>query len=285
MKLLYTLLLSLMLLNTQAQRKISYIKMQRTACFGRCPEYTVELFQNGHLIYHGKKNVPRIGEYNTVLKTTLMVKFLKDLSKYKLENTKPLYKAIAADLPRLNFTIVSNGKTNTIQNGESGPAFLEAMGKKIDSLIETLTWKETYPAIPDASGPELNIDVKHNDIPTVEVVKSSSSKMNDNNEIFTYVEQPPSFKGGDQALMSFLAKNIVYPAIAKENNIQGKVICSFVVNKLGQIENVKVERGIGGGCNEEALRVLKSMPDWIPGKQNGQPVSVRYNIPVNFILK
>ena len=266
MKLLYTLLLSLMLLNTQAQRKISYIKMQRTACFGRCPEYTVELFQNGHLIYHGKKNTPRIGEYNTVLKTALMVKFLKDLSKYKLENTKPLYKAIAADLPRLNFTIVSNGKTNTIQNGESGPAFLEAMGKKIDSLIETLTWKETYPAIPDASGPELNIDVKHNDI-------------------FTYVEQPPSFKGGDQALMSFLAKNIVYPAIAKENNIQGKVICSFVVNKLGHIENVKVERGIGGGCNEEALRVLKSMPDWIPGKQNGQPVSVRFYVPVNFILK
>jgi protein TonB len=85
--------------------------------------------------------------------------------------------------------------------------------------------------------------------------------------------------------MSFLAKNIIYPKIAKENNIQGKVICSFVVNKLGHIENVKVERGIGGGCNEEALRVLKSMPDWIPGKQNGQPVSVRYNIPVKFILK
>jgi TonB family protein len=159
------------------------------------------------------------------------------------------------------------------------------MGKKIDSLIETLTWKETYPAIPDASGPELNIDIKHNDIPAVEVVESSSSTTNDNNEIFTYVEQPPSFKGGNQALMSFLAKNTVYPAIAKENDIQGKVICSFVVNKLGHIEDVKVERGIGSGCNEEALRVLKSMPDWIPGKQNGQPVSVRFYIPVNFILK
>ena len=143
MKLLCTILLSLLLLNTQAQSKISYIKMQRTACFGRCPEFTIELFQNGHMVYKGKKNVPRIGEYNAVLNTALMGKFLKDLSKYKLENTKPLYKAIAADLPRLNFTIVSNGKTRTIQNGESGPAFLEAMGKKIDSLIESVTWKET----------------------------------------------------------------------------------------------------------------------------------------------
>ena len=105
------------------------------------------------------------------------------------------------------------------------------------------------------------------------------------NKIFTIVEQMPGFPGGDGELMKYLSKNIRYPGMARENGISGKVILTFVVNKEGKVTDVKVLRGIGGGCDEEAMRVVSSMPPWKPGKQNGLPVLVQYNLPVNFKLQ
>ncbi len=104
-------------------------------------------------------------------------------------------------------------------------------------------------------------------------------------EIFTIVEKMPEFPGGIQALFSYLGKNIEYPDLAKDAKIEGKVYITFVVNSKGEIDNVMVLRGIGGGCDEEAVRVVKSMPTWIPGKQRGKSVKVQYNLPINFILK
>jgi len=104
-------------------------------------------------------------------------------------------------------------------------------------------------------------------------------------EIFMVVEQMPAFPGGMGALMTYLATHIKYPPLAKESGIQGRVFINFVVEPDGSIDHVKILRGIGGGCDEEAVRVVKSMPKWIPGKQRGKPVRVSFNLPVKFTLE
>ena len=104
-------------------------------------------------------------------------------------------------------------------------------------------------------------------------------------KVFEVVEQPPSFPGGDAVLMEYLNNNINYPAIAVENLIQGKVTCSFVVGKDGSIQDVRVERSVDGSLDKEAVRVIKSMPRWIPGRQGGNAVKVKYYLPVTFRLQ
>lgn len=104
-------------------------------------------------------------------------------------------------------------------------------------------------------------------------------------EIFTIVEEQPGFPGGEGALMEYLGKNISYPQLARESNIQGTVYVTFVVEPNGSISNVKTLKGIGGGCDEEAIRVVKNMPSWKAGKQRGKPVRVQFNLPIRFILQ
>ncbi|KAF0199529.1 MAG: periplasmic protein TonB [Bacteroidetes bacterium] len=103
-------------------------------------------------------------------------------------------------------------------------------------------------------------------------------------EIFTVVEESPSFQGGDEARIRFLQENIKYPQIARESSIQGTVYVTFVVERNGNVTDVRVLRGIGGGCDEEAIRVIKAMPNWSPGKQRGKPVRVQFNMPIKFTL-
>lgn len=103
-------------------------------------------------------------------------------------------------------------------------------------------------------------------------------------EPYRYVEQMPEFPGGEEARVKYFIKNLRYPPMAKESSIQGTVYLTFVVSKTGQISNVQVVRGIGGGCDEEAIRVLKMMPNWIPGRQNGKPVPVQFSLPLKFTL-
>ncbi len=105
------------------------------------------------------------------------------------------------------------------------------------------------------------------------------------NKVFDVVEQMPSFPGGMSALMNYLNNNIKYPVIAEENGIQGRVIVQFIVGKDGHISNVKVAKSVDPSLDKEAVRVVKSMPKWIPGKQNGQAVTVRYTLPVTFRLQ
>ena len=104
-------------------------------------------------------------------------------------------------------------------------------------------------------------------------------------EVFTIVEEMPSYPGGDMKMYEYLGKNIKYPQIARESGIQGRVFVNFVVEPDGSVSNVKVLRGIGGGCDEEAIRVVKSMPKWKPGKQRGKAVRVSYTLPVVFKLQ
>lgn len=105
------------------------------------------------------------------------------------------------------------------------------------------------------------------------------------NKVFDVVEQMPSFPGGPSALMQYLSSNIKYPVVAQENGVQGRVVVSFVVERDGSITDVQVARSVDPSLDHEAQRVVRNMPRWIPGKQNGQAVRVKYNVPVAFRLQ
>ena len=108
---------------------------------------------------------------------------------------------------------------------------------------------------------------------------------NGTTKTMTWAEVMPSFPGGESAMLKYLSTHINYPATARENNVTGIVYLSFVVNTEGEITDLKTLRGIGSGCEEEAMRVIQSMPKWSAGIQNGQPVNVQYNLPISFRLK
>ena len=132
---------------------------------------------------------------------------------------------------------------------------------------------------------EINADVDQNEVIEEYVPVEVEEEDVQEQEIFQIVEEMPAYPGGDQKLMEYVAKNIKYPQIARETGIQGRVFVGFVVEPDGSVSNVKVLRGIGGGCDEEAMRVVKNMPKWKPGKQRGKAVRVSYMLPVNFKLQ
>lgn len=107
----------------------------------------------------------------------------------------------------------------------------------------------------------------------------------DTSIVFKVVEKMPKFPGGVKKLMNYLATHIKYPEEARTAKIQGRVFLSFIIEKDGSVSHVKVLRGIGHGCDKEAVNVVKNMPRWIPGEQRGQPVRVEFNLPVKFSLE
>lgn len=134
-----------------------------------------------------------------------------------------------------------------------------------------------------------SFDVKGNDEAEGEVLKAkeviADEKPKEEEKPFDIVEQMPTFPGGDGKLMEWLSKNIKYPAVAEENGVQGRVIVRFVVGKDGSISNASVVRSVDPALDKEALRVVKAMPRWIPGKQNGAAVPVWFTLPVTFQLQ
>ena len=103
--------------------------------------------------------------------------------------------------------------------------------------------------------------------------------------VFFIVEDMPEFPGGEVELRKYIAKSVKYPVIAQENGIQGRVYISFVVSKKGEVTEVKVARGVDPNLDKEAIRVVKAMPKWKPGKQRGKAVKVSYTVPINFVLQ
>jgi len=134
-------------------------------------------------------------------------------------------------------------------------------------------------------------DVKGNDEAAGEVLKAKEviaqpePPKEEETKVFDVVEQMPSFPGGPSALFEYLSKNIKYPVVAEENGIQGRVIVTFVVERDGSITDVRVVKSVDPSLDKEAQRVVKSMPRWIPGKQNGSAVRVKYTVPVTFRLQ
>ncbi len=122
--------------------------------------------------------------------------------------------------------------------------------------------------------------------PVGEGPKREAAVAVDDNKVYDFVsiERQPEYQGGMSKFYAYLGKAIRYPAMAQENNVQGKVFLSFVVEKDGKLTDIEVVRGLGSGCDEEAIRVLKASPRWVPGIQNGKPVRVKFNISVNFTL-
>lgn len=134
-------------------------------------------------------------------------------------------------------------------------------------------------------------DVKGNDEAAGEVLKAKEviaqpePPKEEETKVFEVVEQMPSFPGGAGALMQYLGSNIKYPVVAEENGVQGRVVCTFVVEKDGSITDVRVVKSVDPSLDKEAVRVVKGMPRWIPGKQNGAAVRVKYTVPVTFRLQ
>ena len=158
-----------------------------------------------------------------------------------------------------------------------------------DDIEPTRTYMITY-----AGKGTYNYELTITDMPVENVDKSELIEQteNDNNEkeneksekVYDVVEQMPQFPGGSAALFEYLAKAIQYPEEAREKGIQGRVVCSFVVERDGSISGVKVFRSVEPSLDREALRVILSMPRWIPGRQNGAAVRVKYTVPVTFRL-
>lgn len=138
----------------------------------------------------------------------------------------------------------------------------------------------------DASNVDIRADVDQKTIipQYVPLEKPKEEEAVQEQEIFLVVEEQPAFPGGDAARLKYFAQNIHYPVEAREIGIQGTVYIGFVVEPDGSVSNIKILRGIGGGCDEEAIRVVGQMPKWNPGKQRNRPVRVQFTLPVRFTL-
>lgn len=151
--------------------------------------------------------------------------------------------------------------------------------KSQDDLLET----DLTISVADIKGTDDDTGVDIETLIEHKVIVQEEVKVEE--QIFEIVEQPPTFPGGEPAMYEWLSKNINYPVIAQENNIQGRVVCQFVVGRNGEIEDVKVVRGVDASLDKEAVRVIRSMPKWVPGRQGGNAVKVRYTLPVQFRLQ
>jgi periplasmic protein TonB len=169
--------------------------------------------------------------------------------------------------------------------------FVPPVVKKDDEVVD----EDPPPIIEDLKDKELATETKEGDEDGVDaslvepeapppppppVIEEPEETFNTAN-----VQQKPMFPDGEAALFKYLSENIKYPAVAKDNGIQGTVVLSFVVSKTGNIEDVQVVRELEGGCSAEAVRVVRGMPNWTPGKNNGKPVKVKYTLPVKFKLQ
>jgi len=181
---------------------------------------------------------------------------------------------------------------------------LQTAAEEDEEMVE-VTFRDETPPPPPPPEPETVlsdvIDIKEN---TAEVQTADFSAEDDKNQrvevkqvvavqeeedeeaqmIHVVVEKMPEFPGGPDAMNRWLSKNIKYPLLAQENNIQGRVVCQFVVNSDGKIVDVTVVRGVEATLDAEAVRVIKSMPAWTPGKQGGKNVRVKYTLPIRFKL-
>ena len=189
-------------------------------------------------------------------------------------------KPIVIDLPNDEPRIIKNVEVIIPKVPE--PKVPEAKPLKPTDPVNTIA--NTTPIIEEANEGTEVLDLPNNDGEGTAVIPQEPAP--NDNEIFDDVDvsQMPEFPGGEEELMRYLAQNIQYPKQALDGNTEGRVLIGFVVNKEGEIDDVKVLRSIGDGCDEEAVRVIHKMPKWKPGKNNGKLVNVFYNLPVTFQL-
>ena len=177
-----------------------------------------------------------------------------------------------------------------IERVKSSVAFTVPEIKKDDEVKEEQEIKsqdelqETNTAI-GAFDVEGNDETGGDVLKAKEVIAEPEPPKVEETKVFDVVEEMPQFPGGQAALLEYLAKNIKYPVVAEENGVQGRVIVTFVVERDGSITDVRVVKSVDPSLDKEAARVVKSMPKWQPGKQNGSAVRVKYTVPVQFRLQ
>jgi len=153
----------------------------------------------------------------------------------------------------------------------------------LSSNAETIV-NSTKEALASTKNPEVNILKENKTQVTTVRDKKQTKQQSDNNKIYTVCDKMPQFPGGEKEMLNYIGLNIKYPVIAQQNGIQGKVIARFEVSKTGKVEKAEIVRSLYFECDKEALRVINSMPHFIPGEQNGEKVSVYYTLPITFRL-
>ncbi|MBQ8703539.1 MAG: energy transducer TonB [Bacteroidales bacterium] len=226
---------------------------------------------------------------------------LKKNPKADLENRRGLYLEIGLVVILVAALVAFNVKSYDKEEKEA----IERVASEEQEEIIIQTQQEELPPPPPPEQPEVTTEfevvedeaeIKNELVVNAEVtddtknieitpVKIEEEEEEEDVQIFTVVENDPEFPGGMEALYKYLRDNIKYPQLARDNNITGKVYVTFVVERDGSIANPRVLKDIGGGCGQEAIRVVKSMPKWSPGKQRGKAVRVQFNLPVSFNLQ
>lgn len=190
-----------------------------------------------------------------------------------LDITEVIFPEEVIELPKELVSLPPSPPSSSVQ-------YTNLVVKDNDSTSTGLTQEELL---------QLTLATKTNDVDSIPG-KDPLPDTKDNtgtgtSKTFIWVEEMPMFPGGENEMLKFISKNIKYPSEARDNNIKGIVNISFIVDQKGEIKNIELLRGIGGGCEEEAIRVVKTMPTWKPGKQNGQAVNVQFQLPISFTLK
>ncbi|ADY51899.1 TonB family protein [Pseudopedobacter saltans DSM 12145] len=232
----------------------------------------------GSTVYYMNKDKQAATSYTTSLHKDFDDERIVKLEDFKqetppmVENTKPLPDQVAST-PQINIAQIKYVKMRPVEDSKGVDAPATAIIK--DNIIGST---DIEGAKSEAENLSVGVINGRNEI-------SGNGSESDNTTYNTAsVEQMPAFPGGMEAWAKFLRKNLNYPALAKEAGIQGRVTVSFVVEKDGSVTDVKVLRGIGGGCDEEAVRVIRKSPVWQAGVMNGRKVRVSYVIPVMFHL-
>ncbi|MBR4650680.1 MAG: energy transducer TonB [Prevotella sp.] len=181
-------------------------------------------------------------------------------------------------------------KAQVVERVKSSIAFTPPVIKK-DSEVRPEDELKTQDELKETKTAIGSFDVKGNDegaevLKAKEIIVQEVEKpKEEETKVFDVVEQMPSFPGGMGALMQYLSSHIKYPVVAEENGIQGRVICTFIVERDGSITDTRVARSVDPSLDKEAVRVINSMPRWIPGKQNGSACRVKFTLPVTFKLQ
>ena len=225
---------------------------------------------------------------------------VKKSQKADLENKRSLFLQIGLVL---TLAIVFLAFEWRVESSEADELDIVQELQVDDEIIPVTTTEPIKPPPPPPPAPRIAdvIDIVDNDEDideVLEIVDSGTTmdeevriqvqadvEEDDEEKIFVIAENMPEFPGGDQALFNWISSTVRYPVIAQENGITGRVYLSFVVNKQGGIENVKVTRSVDPSLDKEAIRVINKMPKWIPGKQRGKPVNVSFSVPINFQLQ
>lgn len=279
-KILWLILCTIPFLSV-AQNKINAVSFNRTKCFGKCPAYRLMITDKGDVYYDGFSNAMMDGYYTgKVNPKKVQAIFLKYKNK-KILTLPEKYVNKISDISQLHMTFQFKSKTKTIRHAHMGPPYLQQLAKDLDKLIKTekIKWQ---PGNADSLVEIGNDEFMPDDQPIQNTTPKEASA---SPEVFLYVEQMPEFPGGEVAMQKYVEANIKYPQEAVAEGIEGKVYCSFVVTETGSIEHIEVRRGVHPALDKEAVRVIKEMPNWKPGKQNGKAVAVRMTVPITFYFK